>query len=501
MRTLPPFDLSLTPKSQHAHLLRADTPAGAADASRPNSWLSSPSRSGSPVPQWSFSDGSHNLSYPSASVDKTPTSWLSEPSSTQPTLSPFSYPSTSGDGGRTNSRSPTPDLEGSSWSVVVPSLPVAPGPASPLATGGADPFAATPRGVSAYTTASGYSTTTLSPPPRIPLPPTPPPSDEACPPSAARSSTSSRWTTTTGTDGAQMAATANEWTAPSSAGWTPSSFSNFGDVHYQAARAPGTATTATFGSAGALGLIGTGDDGADREKAFSTVDLGGSKGAQDAGRALTRTVRMARKDVGLYGAMIGCAWLVFVRSLPLRRRPPPSLSTLMPTPLLVQALLLPTFIDSLTRPNTPADSVTTITLVLSITLSSPATLLFALLLRTRAFRSALAPSPSSANLLDCSASSNDDHASSRPSSTLYGSVQLAIIVQSSTPLKPSAAASAARRASQLRPLKLVDALADNRSSASLSSAASGKGFMQGRCLTPNEEGNLADVWCVPPFDS
>jgi hypothetical protein len=70
------------------------------------------------------------------------------------------------------------------------------------------------------------------------------------------------------------------------------------DAHYEAYPVPRTATTASSGHGRA----------ADHEKAFSSIDLGHQVRA-------TQTVRMARKDVALFGSMLGAAWIVFVRLL------------------------------------------------------------------------------------------------------------------------------------------------------------------------------------------
>lgn len=292
MTTLPPFDLSLTPKSQHAHLPRALTPG--LDDSRPSSWLTSPYRSGLPVPQLSFSNTDGSQSFPSE-YDKTPTSWLMEPSTAQPTLSPFSYPSTSG--GRI-ARSPTPDAADDSWQQVDHASSTTPGQESPLRTG-PEPFAAVPlRGVSTYTAASTYTNMPLSPPPKIPLPPTPPLSDETH--GQFRPSTSSRWTTTTGSG------QTTEWTRPSVSEWTSSSCSTFGDVHYQAQRVPGTTTTAAF-SASALGLSGTGDQ-SENEQEFRPVELS----EKDVERGVVTRSRLDRKDARFFVSIIVWAWVIFV---------------------------------------------------------------------------------------------------------------------------------------------------------------------------------------------
>lgn len=150
---------------------------------------------------------------------------------------------------------------------------------------------------------------------------------------------------------------------------------------------------------------------------------------------------------------------------------------------------MPIVIDSLTRPGTPANVASTITFLLSLTLSSPFYFFFTLVLRTSAFKTALVHIPRTTTFV------NDTQTST--SGARSCAVQPAIVVQGSTPVK---SASSAKRKSELRPLHLVDALAANRSSSSLTSAASGSGLMQGRCLSPNEEGNLADYWCVcSPF--
>jgi hypothetical protein len=151
---------------------------------------------------------------------------------------------------------------------------------------------------------------------------------------------------------------------------------------------------------------------------------------------------------------------------------------------------LPTVIDSLTRPATPAGIATTITFLLSLTLSSPLCLLYTLVLRTSTFKSALAPLPRAVGF--------GDNMRTTASEARGRIVQPAIVVQGSTPVKMSSASSA-RRKSELRPLHLVDALAGNQSSTSLFSTASGFGLMQGRSLSPNEEGNLADYWYGSPL--
>lgn len=242
----------------------------------------------------------------------------------------------------------------------------------------------------------------------------------------------------------------------------PSAYTVLGDTHYQAYPVPGTATTTTSVQGRA----------ADREKAFSSIDL--------SGRALTtQTVRMARKDVALFGSMIGTAWIVFVH-MTLHMS---NYSLRWLTRVRRQALALPTVIDSLTRPTTLSSPATAITFLLSLIISSPFCLLFTLLLRTSAFESALRRIQGDLRRAMLAAGDGAHLVTAKP----------AIIVQRSTPLKT---ATLAKRKSELRPLHLVDALATNRSSTSLSSAASGSGFMQGRCLSPNEEGHLADFWSV-----
>ena len=144
-----------------------------------------------------------------------------------------------------------------------------------------------------------------------------------------------------------------------------------------------------------------------------------------------------------------------------------------------QALALPSMVDCISHPTTHTTSSMTIALILSFALSSPITLVFYLIFRSSSFASS---SPSTYDTI--SPYSHPRRANSRLSTRTVSGISFSDgPVRPSVDIAPPVPEKRSGGGKGLRPLTLVG-----------SNLLGLEGGFQGRSISPNEEGNIGDVW-------
>lgn len=142
---------------------------------------------------------------------------------------------------------------------------------------------------------------------------------------------------------------------------------------------------------------------------------------------------------------------------------------------------MPTMTDSLTRPTALATSSLTLSLIVSFALSSPITLILYLLFRSAYF------TPTAPSTYDVVTPYNHHRANARMSTRTVSGLSF-----SDGPVRPSMdmdldVPPVPQRKTAKHNLRRLTLVESNK----LSATTAG---LQGRCISPNEEGNMADTW-------